>query len=113
MINNFLVKTAKTDKDRENGLMLVKKLPENYGMIFEFTGEQMVYMWMKNTKIPLDMLFINREGKIINIKQHAQPESLEVISSISPVAKVLEINGGLAEKLGIEIGDLVKMNQQF
>jgi uncharacterized protein len=110
-INNFLVNIAKTDKERERGLMMVEKLPENYGMIFEFTNEQMVYMWMKNTKIPLDMIFINQGGGIINIKHNAQPESLEIISSINPIVRVLEINGGLAEKLGIEIGDLVVMNQ--
>ncbi len=112
MINNFLVKIAKTDKEREQGLMSVENLPQNYGMVFEFENEQMAYMWMKNTKIILDIIFINRKGKIINIKHRAQPESLEVISSIKPAAKVLEINGGLAEKLGIKIGDLVVIHDK-
>jgi uncharacterized membrane protein (UPF0127 family) len=109
VVNDFLVKIAKTDKERERGLMWVKKLPQNYGMIFEFTNEQLVYMWMKNTKIPLDMIFINQEGKIVHIKHQTQPESLEIISSINPAVKVLEINGGLADKLGIEVGDAVKI----
>jgi uncharacterized membrane protein (UPF0127 family) len=107
-INDFLVRIASNDKERQNGLMWVKNLPQNYGMIFEFENEQMVYMWMKNTKIPLDMIFIGKDGKIIHINHNAQPESLEIISSMKPAAKVLEINGGLAEKLGIGIGDMVK-----
>lgn len=107
IINNFLVKIAKTDSERKKGLMRVKNLPQNYGMIFEFGSEQMVYMWMKNTKIPLDMLFIDKENKITHIEHQAKPESLEIISSVNPAIKVLEINGGLAAKLGIEVGDKV------
>ncbi len=107
---DFLVNIAKNEQERERGLMWVKSLPKNYGMIFEFENEQMVYMWMKNTKIPLDMIFIDQNGKITNIKHQAEPESLEIISSIDPIKKVLEINGGLADQLGIEVGDLVVIN---
>ncbi len=107
-INDFLVNIASTDKERQNGLMWVKNLPQNYGMIFEFENEQMIYMWMKNTKIPLDMIFIGKDGKVIHINHNSQPESLEIISSMKPAAKVVEINGGLAAKLGIGIGDVVK-----
>jgi uncharacterized membrane protein (UPF0127 family) len=107
-IGNFLVKSAKSPKERENGLMWITNLPQNYGMIFEFKDEQMVYMWMKNTKIPLDMIFIDQNNKITHITHQAKPESLEIISSQNPVMKVLEINGGLTDELGIEVGDLVK-----
>jgi len=110
-ISNFMVKIAKTDDEKEVGLMWIKYLPENYGMLFEFGHQEIVNMWMKNTKIPLDMLFINQEHKIINIKHRAQPESLEIISSTSLVTKVLEINGGLVEKLGIKIGDKISYTQ--
>lgn len=108
IIGHFLVSVANNDKDMENGLMWVNDLPKNYGMIFEFKKEQMVFMWMKNTKIPLDMLFIDDDGKIVNIKKLAQPESLDIISSTKPVKKVLEINGGLSDQLGIEIGDQIR-----
>jgi len=105
--NNFLVRIARTHSQQEKGLMFVNNLPQNYGMIFEFSGEQMVYMWMKNTQIPLDILFIDKNNKVVTIKENAKIESLEVISSIKPVIKVLEINGGLVEKLGIGVGNQV------
>ncbi|MES2677276.1 MAG: DUF192 domain-containing protein [Pseudomonadota bacterium] len=104
---NFLVNIAKSEEQRQKGLMFVDKLPKNYGMIFEFENEQVIYMWMKNTKIPLDMLFIDKAGKIVSIKENAQIESLEIISSQKPVKKVLEINGGLTKKLGIKLNDLI------
>ncbi|MCE3255624.1 MAG: hypothetical protein K0R25_1118 [Rickettsiaceae bacterium] len=106
-INNFFVKIAKTEKDRETGLMWVENLPENCGMIFEFEREQIISMWMKNTKIPLDMIFIDQNGMVVDIKSQTKPESLEIISSNEPAIKVLEINGGLVQKLGIKIGDKV------
>lgn len=106
-VNNFLVKIAKNNQEREQGLMWVQNLPQNYGMIFEFEREQIIYMWMKNTKIPLDMIFIDKNSKIINIAKNTTPESLAIISSEKPVVKVLEINGGLAERLGVLVGDKV------
>ena len=107
-VNNFLVSIAKDDEQLMKGLMFVTYLPQNYGMIFEFKNEHMVYMWMKNTKIPLDMLFIDKTKTIVSIKNKAEVESLDSISSIKPVTKVLEINGGLAKKLGIAVGDKVE-----
>ena len=67
-------------------------------------------MWMKNTKIPLDMIFIDKNNKIISISKEAVPESLEVISSEFKVMKVLEINGGLCDKFGIAVGDYIRIN---
>jgi hypothetical protein len=106
-ISNFKIRIVNDEKNREIGLMFVKSLPLNYGMLFEFEKERMVYMWMKNTEIPLDMMFIDKNDRIINIKHHATPESLETISSGKEVVKVLEINGGLCDKLGIEINDKI------
>ena len=98
-INNFLVKIAKNNSDRERGLMGVEKLSKNYGMVFEFDNEKMIFMWMKDTKIPLDMIFFNKKGQITHIHHQAQPESLEIISSKYPASRVLEINAGLAKEL--------------
>ena len=88
--------------------MFVDNFPNNRGMLFEFKEEQIVNMWMKDTLIPLDMLFIDKDKKIVNIKHEAQIKSLEIISSIQPVTKVLEINGGLAKKLEIAVGDQIE-----
>jgi uncharacterized membrane protein (UPF0127 family) len=107
--NNFLVRIASSDAQKDRGLMWVENLPKNYGMVFNFDEERMVYMWMKNTKISLDMIFINHEGKVVNIYHQAVPESLRIISSIKPSSKVLEINGGLANILGIKVGDYVEI----
>ena len=109
-VNNFLINIAKSEEQKKNGLMWITNLPQNYGMLFEFEGERMVYMWMKNTKIPLDILFIDESKKIISIKHQAAPENLDVISSTRPIREVLEINGGLADKLGIKIGDVIIVN---
>lgn len=106
-VRNFKVKIAKKQQERELGLMFVNNLPKNFGMVFEFEKEQMVYMWMKNTKIPLDMIFIDKDNRIIAIKHKAMPESLKTISSEKEVNKVLEINGGLCQKLDINIGDKI------
>lgn len=106
-MNQFIIARALSESEREQGLMWVTDLPKNYGMIFEFAPEQMVYMWMKNTKIPLDMLFIDKNDQIINIKHQATPESLDIISSLYKVTRVLEINGGVVNNLGIRVGDKV------
>ncbi len=109
-INNFIINIVDNDEERARGLMWVTDLPQNYGMLFEFKNEQVVNMWMKNTKISLDMLFIDETGKIISIKNDTTPESLDIISSGKPVKKVLEINGGLTKKLGIKIGDTITIH---
>jgi len=109
IIGKFKVKIVSDEKNREIGLMFVKYLPKNHGMLFKFENEQIIHMWMKNTKIPLDMIFIDKNNKIVNIKSDAVPESLQVISSEKEADKVLEINGGLCRKLNINIGDLINI----
>ena len=106
----FRIAIATNRQEKEQGLMFVTKLANNYGMLFEFEREQVIAMWMKNTKIPLDMLFIDKNDKIVAIKHSAIPESLDLISSEYKVTKVLEINGGLCNSLEIKIGDLIKIN---
>jgi hypothetical protein len=108
-VAEFTIAIADDDHKKMYGLMNLKHLPENNGMIFTFDKTQVVTMWMKNTLIPLDMLFIDDANIIVNIKTDATPKSLEVISSEKPVKKVVEINGGLSKKLGIEIGQKIKV----
>lgn len=89
------------------GLMFVRDLPEQHGMIFLYPEPGRRSMWMKNTYIPLDILFIRASGRITNIARHTEPLSLRSISSSEPVNYVLELNAGAAERLGIEAGDSV------
>ncbi len=101
------VEVARTDKQRETGLMFRKEMPERQGMLFDFKQDQPVYMWMKNTYIPLDMLFIRADGTIARIEAMTTPFSERTISSGEPVRAVLELNGGAARRLGIAPGDRV------
>ncbi len=101
------VEVARTDKQRETGLMYRKQLPERQGMLFDFAVDQPVYMWMKNTFIPLDMLFIRADGTIARIEAMTTPFSETTISSGEPVRAVVEISGGAAKRLGIAPGDKV------
>jgi uncharacterized protein len=107
-IAEFLVAVAKTEESRIFGLMNLDKLPKNFGMVFPSKRNEVATMWMKNTRIPLDMIFINENNIIANIKTNTTPYSLDLISSEVKVKKVLEINAGLVEKLGIKVGQKVK-----
>jgi len=103
----FKVEIADTDERRALGLMYRTSLPADAGMLFDFKHDQDVAMWMRNTRIPLDMLFIDRAGRIVNIAQRAVPYSEATISSAAPVLAVLELNGGTAARLGLKAGDQV------
>ncbi len=104
----FDVEMAVTEAQREHGLMFRKQLGPYEGMLFDFFHEQPVSFWMKNTLIPLDMVFIAGDGTIKHIHANAVPLSTDTIPSESPVRAVLEINGGSARLLGIKPGDKVK-----
>jgi uncharacterized membrane protein (UPF0127 family) len=106
-VHAFSVEIATNDAERERGLMFRKELPEGRGMLFDFAREQDVSMWMKNTYIPLDMLFIQSDGRISHIAENTEPLSERIISSGGPVRAVLEVIGGTARKLGIAPGDRV------
>jgi len=104
----FQVEVVDTPAKRELGLQYRKELGSDRGMIFLFATEAPQSFWMKNTPIPLDMIFINRDRKIVGIVEQAAPYSLESRSVATPSQYVLEINGGLAKRHGIKAGDRVR-----
>lgn len=106
---SFQVELARTEAEQEQGLMNRTSLPANAGMLFLFNPPQPVNFWMKDTLIPLDMLFIAPDGRIIAIKERATPRSLTPIPSGGTVAAVLEVNGGIAQTLGVRKGDKVRL----
>lgn len=103
----FTVETATTREQRDRGLMFRTHLAERHGMLFDFEHDQEVRMWMKNTLIPLDMVFITADGRIHRIERDAKPGSLALIASDGPVRSVLELNAGDASRYGIEAGDCI------
>ena len=106
----FQVEVADTPAKRELGLQYRRELSDDRGMIFLFAGESPQTFWMKNTPIPLDMIFINRERKIVGIVAETVPFSLDPRSVGIPSQYVLEINGGLSKRLGIRAGDAVRFD---
>jgi uncharacterized membrane protein (UPF0127 family) len=106
--HRFQVEVMRTDEERARGLMFRRFMPADRGMLFDFKREEQVAMWMKNTYIPLDMLFIDRSGKIVNIARDAEPLSERIIPSGAPAYAVLELNGGVARKLDMKVGDMVQ-----
>ena len=103
----FAVELAVTDEERAKGLMFRKELPEGRGMLFDFKREQQVSMWMQNTYVSLDMIFIRDDGRIARIAENTEVLSERVIPSGAPVRAVLEVVAGTAKKLGIAPGDRV------
>jgi uncharacterized membrane protein (UPF0127 family) len=106
--HRFTVEFADTDARRAQGLMYRERMAPDAGMLFDFQQDQLVAMWMRNTRIPLDMLFIDRAGRVVNIRERAVPFSEESIYSAGPVRAVLELNGGTVARLGIRPGDRVR-----
>ena len=104
----FEIELATTPDQRERGLMYRKSLGANAGMLFMYPDEEPVAFWMKNTLIPLDMLFIKADGQIVHVARNAAPLDETPIASGQPVRAVLEINGGAADALGIKEGDTVE-----
>jgi len=104
----FSVEVARTDEDRERGLMFRGSLGQDRGMLFDFAAEQVVMMWMKNTYLALDMIFISSGGKVVAVAKNAAPLSEKIISSGVPAAGVLEVNAGTAARIGLRVGDNVR-----
>ena len=104
----FQVEIARNFEEKVQGLMYRDALAANAGMLFVYPKELRQAMWMKNTMIPLDMLFIRRDGRISHIHERAVPQSLDTISSHGRVLAVLELRGGTAARLGIALGDRVR-----
>lgn len=104
----FRVELADNDQSRARGMMFRTSMAPDAGMLFDFKQEQMASFWMRNTLLPLDMLFIRADGTILNIHQRAIPRDETGINSAGPVRAVLEVNGGTASRLGIKPGDKVE-----
>ncbi len=106
--HRFKVEIARTEAQKEQGLMFRTRLAPDAGMLFVNAPPQPMAMWMKNTLIPLDMLFVGPDGKITNVASRAVPQSLRPIYSSGPALAVIELNGGAADRLGIVPGDRVE-----
>ena len=106
--DRFKVNVAATPEQQQRGLMFVRSLAPNRGMIFIYDPPEDVAFWMKNTFIPLDMIFIRPDGRIARIAANTTPQSLDPVPSGEPVAAVLEIRGGRAAELNLREGDLVE-----
>lgn len=104
----FEVEVARNDKDRAQGLMFRRSMPANRGMLFDFAKVEPVSMWMQNTYLPLDMLFIRPDGTVARIAANAEPLSTRTIPSGEPVLAVLELNAGTGARLGIKAGDRIE-----
>ncbi len=105
---HFKVEIADTDATRERGLMFRKALARDRGMLFDFKTPRPVAFWMKNTLIPLDMLFVGADGRIVSIARDAAPMSETPIPSGADAQVVIELPGGRAAEIGAEPGDLVR-----
>jgi uncharacterized protein len=106
-VHVFSVEMATTEEEKTTGLMYRKELPDGKGMLFDFSPEQQVSMWMKNTYVSLDMIFIRADGRILRIAENTEPLSTKIIPSGGPAKGVLEVIAGTAQKYGIQPGDRV------
>ena len=105
--HRFTVELAKTPAQQQQGLMFRREMALDAGMLFLYDRDGPIHMWMKNTLIPLDMLFIQADGRIAHIAERTVPFSEDTISSRRRVRAVLELNGGTADRLGIQVGDRI------
>lgn len=105
--HEFRIHLAVSASERAQGLMYVRKMPDDVGMLFVYERPTMVGMWMKNTYIPLDMIFIGEDGRILTIAKDTVPHSLATVSSGKPAIGVLEVNAGISKKLGLAPGQAV------
>jgi hypothetical protein len=104
----FHMEVAADEASRDRGLMHRKHLAADAGMLFDFQGQVMTAFWMKDTPLPLDIIFIRADGTISTVAANAVPYSTAEIPSAEPIRAVIEINGGLAKRLGIAPGDHVR-----
>lgn len=104
-IKHLQIEIADDDYQRETGLMYRESMEEDQGMLFIFDNEEPRGFYMKNTNIPLDLIFLNSKNKVVSISKNAQPKSMETIPSEVPAQYVLEINAGLSDQWEIAVGD--------
>ncbi len=105
--HTYTVEIAKGAGEKARGLMFRRTLPKDRGMIFLYDPPQATSMWMRNTFIPLDIIFITEQGTVLRIEANTEPFSTDIINSGGETAAVLELNGGEAEKVGLKPGDRV------
>ena len=106
--HKFTVELARSEAQIRRGLMYRQDLAPDRGMLFIYPHVQRVAMWMKNTFVPLDMLFIDAKGRIVKIAERTIPQSLQAIPGGQPVLAVLELRGGTSDRIGIAVGDMVR-----
>ncbi|MGH6868918.1 MAG: DUF192 domain-containing protein [Methylocella sp.] len=106
--HEFSVEVMRSGPQLERGLMFRRFLPQERGMLFDFATERPVMMWMKNTYLPLDMIFIGRTGKVVGLAENTEPLSEKIIPSGAPAYAVLEVNAGTAARIGLKIGDSIR-----
>lgn len=104
----FQVEVMRSEKERARGLMDRRSMPRDRGMLFDFQTEQPVWFWMKDTYIPLDMIFVAKNGRVVSIKHDAKPMDETLIPSGAPTLGVIELNAGEANAIGVAVGDKVK-----
>ena len=102
------VEVMRDENQRARGLMYRRSMPQDRGMLFDFKREEPVSMWMKNTYLSLDMVFVDRTGRVINIAENTEPLSERIIPSGGPAFAVLEVNAGVARRIGLKAGDRLR-----
>jgi uncharacterized membrane protein (UPF0127 family) len=106
--HKFMVEVMRDDAQRARGLMYRRFMPQDRGMLFDFKREEPVSMWMKNTYLPLDMVFIDHTGRVVNVAENTEPLSERIIPSGAPAFAVLELNAGAARSIGLKKGDRLR-----
>ena len=105
--HRFKVEVMRTEPERERGLMYRKTMPRDHGMLFEYQAEQPVAFWMHNTYLPLDLIFIDKGGRVVNVARDAKPMDDSLIPSAGPALGVLELDAGSAKAIDLKAGDIV------
>ena len=106
--HEFAVEVARTADQKRTGLMFRREMAPDHGMLFPYEDESVRTMWMRNTVLPLDMIFIGADGRIVSIAEDTVPFSEEIVSSRVPAKAVLELNAGTSDTLGLSVGDVVE-----
>lgn len=106
--HTFTVELALTDRQQQQGLMFRRTMAPDAGMLFDYRTPTRITMWMKNTFIPLDMIFIGANNTVVDIAERAVPHSEAIIPTKVPARAVLEVNGGTVQRLGIKVGDKIE-----
>lgn len=107
--HRFTVEWQQTEVERERGLMDRKSMARDHGMLFDFRPSPVpVVFWMKDTYIPLDIIFVGGDGRVVNVKHDAKPMDESMIPSNAPTLGVLELDAGVAKAIGVEVGDKVE-----